>query len=111
LKYVYGLLSLLGIALPYSQFIPWVRENGLNFSLLIDEAIQTRISSFARLDVIVSAIVLVGFILYEGKRIRMRLRLLWIPIIGTLTVGVSFGLPVFLFLRELHIEKRSAEQR
>lgn len=103
MKYVYGLLSLIGIALPYSQFIPWVRQNGFNFSLLIEEIMKTRISSFAWLDVIVSAIVLIGFILYEGKRNRMRL--LWIPVIGTFTVGVSFGLPIFLFLRELHNEK------
>ncbi|MFU1796232.1 DUF2834 domain-containing protein [Paenibacillus azoreducens] len=62
--------------------------------------------SFAWLDVIVSVVVLTAFILYESKRIKMGLRLLWIPIIGTFTVGVSFGLPIFLFLRELHIEKK-----
>ncbi|MBE9917119.1 DUF2834 domain-containing protein [Paenibacillus donghaensis] len=106
MKYVYGLLSLIGIALPYSQFIPWLSQNGLNFSLLVEEAAQTRMGSFAWLDVIVSVVVLTAFILYESKRIKMGLRLLWIPIIGTFTVGVSFGLPIFLFLRELHIEKK-----
>jgi len=105
LTYVYGLLSLLGLVLPYSQFVPWLGQNGLNLSLLIQEATHTRISAFAWADVVVSVIVLIGFILYEGK--RSGIKLLWIPIIGTLTVGVSFGLPLFLFLRELHIAKNS----
>ncbi|BFH64807.1 hypothetical protein PAJ34TS1_53990 [Paenibacillus azoreducens] len=73
---------------------------------MVSQSAQTRMGSFAWLDVIVSVVVLTAFILYESKRIKMGLRLLWIPIIGTFTVGVSFGLPIFLFLRELHIEKK-----
>jgi hypothetical protein len=92
--------------LPYSQLIPWIGQNGLNFSLLIEEAAQTRIGSFAWLDVIISAVVLIAFILFESKRIKMGWGLLWIPIVGTFTIGVSFGLPIFLLLRELHIEKK-----
>jgi hypothetical protein len=38
----------------------------------------------------------------EGKRLGMRL--LWLPILGLCTVGVSFGLPLFLYLRERALE-------
>lgn len=79
-------------------------ENGLNVPLLIEESVQTRIGAFAWIDVIVSAIVLLGFILYEGKRIGMDR--VWISIIGTFTVGVSLGLPLFLLQRELHLEEQ-----
>ncbi|MEC0208166.1 DUF2834 domain-containing protein [Paenibacillus ehimensis] len=103
LKYIYGILALLGTILPYSQFIPWIREHGLNLSLLIGEASQTRIGAFAWLDVAVSAVVLIAFIVYEGSRKGMKW--LWVPIIGTLTVGVSLGLPLFLLQREIHLER------
>ncbi|WP_223275650.1 DUF2834 domain-containing protein [Paenibacillus elgii] len=104
LKYVYGILAVLGILLPYSQFIPWVSEHGPNLSLLIGEASQTRIGAFAWLDVAVSAVVLIAFIIYEGSRKGMKW--LWVPIVGTVTVGVSLGLPLFLLQREIHLEKK-----
>ncbi|WP_275670058.1 DUF2834 domain-containing protein [Paenibacillus amylolyticus] len=78
-------------------------ENGFNLTMLFNEARQNRISEFAWLDVLISAVVLIEFIIYEGKRIGIKH--MWIPIIGTLTVGVSFGLPLFLFLREIRMDK------
>lgn len=103
MKYFYGLLSFLGLVLPYSQFIPWVVRNGLHFTLLFQDIISTRIGAFAWMDVLVTAIVLIGFILLEGTRKKMKY--LWLPIAGTLLVGPSLGLPLFLFLRQLHLEK------
>jgi len=84
------------------MFIPWVIENGVNVSLMVSEAASTRIGAFAWADVLVSGAVLIGFILVEGSRIRMKK--LWLPILGTCAVGVSFGLPLFLLKRELHLE-------
>ena len=106
MKYLYGTLCLLGTALPYWQFIPWLAENGLNIPLLVQDAAQLRIGAFAWLDVIISAVALLGFILYEGRRLEMKK--LWLPILGTIAVGVSLGLPLFLLMREFHLEKQSA---
>jgi hypothetical protein len=89
--------------LPYSQFIPWLVENGLNAPLFIHQLFANRISGFFAWDVLISAVVLVGFIRSEGK--RGGIRLLWLPILGVLTVGVSFGLPLFLYLRERTLEE------
>ena len=102
-RYFYLLLCVLGFALPYSQFIPWLLEHGLNFGLFFRELFANRISAFFAIDVIVSAIVLIWFIQSEGKRLRMQLP--WLPIIGTLIVGVSFGLPLFLFLRQAMLDR------
>ncbi|WP_010275374.1 DUF2834 domain-containing protein [Paenibacillus senegalensis] len=107
MKYFYGILSVLGIILPYSQLIPWVYERGLNIPHLIQEAGQTRIGAFAWMDVVVSVVVLIGFIFYEGKKKGMKW--LWLPVLGTVTVGVSLGLPLFLLLREIHMEKMKAQ--
>jgi Protein of unknown function DUF2834 len=99
---MYLFLCLLGAALPYSQFIPWIIEHGPNIELLFRELFANSISAFFGLDVLVSAVVLVGFVGVEGKRLGMRL--LWLPIAGLLAVGVSFGLPLFLYLRERALE-------
>ncbi|WP_321487948.1 DUF2834 domain-containing protein [uncultured Hyphomonas sp.] len=95
---VYALLAIAGAALPLSQFLPWFMEHGLDVPRFIADLFATRIGGFFGWDVIVSAVVLTVFILIEGRRIG--LRHLWLPIACTFSVGVSFGLPVFLALRE-----------
>jgi len=100
---VYLILCVLGFALPYSQFLPWLLEHGFNLSLFFSELFANRISTFFAMDVIVSAIVLIWFIQSEGKHLRMRL--LWLPTIVTLIAGVSFGFPLFLFLRQVTLDR------
>jgi Protein of unknown function DUF2834 len=104
-RHFYLVCSVLGLVLPYSQFVPWLLEHGLNVTLFFRALFANRISAFFATDVIVSAIVLIWFIQTEGKRLRV---LLWLPTIGTLIVGVSFGLPLFLFLRQMTLDRTTA---
>ncbi len=101
-KNVYLILCVLGAAIPYSQFIPWVAENGLHFGLLVRQLFANRISAFFGLDVLVSSVVLVVFMRTEGRLLRIRLR--WLPIVALCVVGVSLALPLFLYLRERELE-------
>lgn len=101
-KTLYLMLCFLGIAVPYSQFIPWVAQNGLDMPLFVRQMFANRIGGFFGLDVLVSAIVLVSFVRSEGA--RLKIRCLWLPILGVLTVGVSLGFPLFLYLRECALE-------
>jgi len=100
---VYLILCVLGFVIPYSQFVPWLLEHGLNLNLLFRELFANRISAFFAMDVIISAIVVIWFIQSEGKDLRVKF--LWLPTIGTLVVGVSFGFPLFLFLRQLMLDR------
>ena len=59
------------------------------------------------MDVLVSAIVLIGFIFDDSEAIRLRSH--WLPIIATATVRVSLGSPLFLGLRERALLQRSAK--
>jgi hypothetical protein len=102
LRHVYLGLCVVGTVLPLSQFIPWCREHGLNLSLFVQELSANRIGGFFGLDVVVAACVLWVFIVAEGK--RLGLRHLWVPVLGSLGVGVSLGLPLFLYLRQLHLD-------
>lgn len=103
LRHFYLLLCFLGLVAPYSQLIPWVLDHGINMPLFVRELFATRISAFFGLDVLVSAIVLIVFVAAEGRRLRMRSR--WLPILALLLVGVSLALPLFLYLRELEIQR------
>ena len=105
-RHFYLVCCVLGLLLPYSQFVPWLLEHGLNITLFCRELFANRISSFFAMDVIVSAIVLLWFIQSEGGRLRVGL--LWLPTVGTLIAGVSFGLPLFLFLREVTLDRTTA---
>ena len=105
-RHFYLICCVLGLILPYSQLVPWLLEHGLNTTLFYRELFANRISAFFAMDVIVSAIVLIWFIQSEGRRLRVRL--LWLPTIGTLVAGVSFGFPLFLFLRQMALDRTAA---
>jgi hypothetical protein len=97
-RHAYLVLCVLGLVLPYTQFIPWVADHGLDAPRFVAELFANRISAFFGLDVIVASAALIVFVNKEGRRDHVPH--LWAPIVGTLAVGVSFGLPLFLYLRE-----------
>jgi hypothetical protein len=92
--------------LPYSQCLPWLWQHGLDFPLFFHQLFANRIGAFFGIDIIVSSFVLWVFVLFEGRRIG--LRHLWLPISASLVVGVSLGLPLFLYLRQLRLDARQA---
>ncbi|MGD2180572.1 DUF2834 domain-containing protein [Lusitaniella coriacea] len=101
MKYFYGILCILGTVLPYSQFIPWLAEHGFDLIQLVQDAARLKIGAFAWLDVLVSALALLGWIITDARSLGKKM---WLPVVGTLTVGVSLGLPLFLLLREFDRE-------
>ncbi len=72
LKTVYLALCVLGLVLPYWQFVPWVAENGLNLRLMVQQLFANRISAFFGMDVIVSSVVVLVFSNREGARLGVR---------------------------------------
>lgn len=104
-RYIYLGLCLLGAALPCSQLEPWLATHGLDLRLFFSELFSTRIGAFFGLDVIVSAVVLFVFIGVEGR--RLAIRNLWLPIVATCAVGVSLGFPLFLYMRQLKLDRQS----
>lgn len=108
LRYLYLFFALIGLILPYSQLVPWIMEHhALNMPLFIRDLFANRISAFFAFDVIVSAVVLIAFIQVEGRPLGMRL--LWLPIAGVLLVGVSLGLRLFLYLRQLQLDRTAGQ--
>ncbi|HEV3418709.1 MAG TPA: DUF2834 domain-containing protein [Candidatus Acidoferrum sp.] len=102
-KTIYLLLCIVGFAAPYAAFLPWLAEHGPDGRLFLQHLFANRISAFFALDVFVSAVVLLRFSALESDRLRLPGR--WIVLAATLLVGVSLGLPLFLYLRERHLEQ------
>lgn len=104
MKWLYLLLCIAGTLLPLSQFGPWLLDHGLAFPLLVEQAFATPIAGFAWMDVLVSAIVVLVFVVVEGRRLQMRF--LWLPFLAMFTVGVSLALPLFLLMREFALNRQ-----
>lgn len=100
MKQLYLLLCAAGAVLPCWQFLPFIREHGLDMRLFFQQLFANPVSGFFAMDVIVSSVVLWVFVWAEGRRAGVKH--LWAPIAANLLVGVSLGLPLFLYLRERH---------
>ena len=72
-------------------------------ALFFHELFANLIGGFFGMDVLISAIVLILFVQVEGR--RLGIHRLWIPIVGTLVVGVSLGLPLFLYLPQIELDQ------
>jgi hypothetical protein len=102
-KYLYLVLFIAGTLLPLTQLRAFVRDHGLNLRLLFEQLFSNPAGGFFGLDVIVSSVVLWVLVFAEGRRAGVGH--LWAPIAANLLVGVSSGLPLFLYLREVRLEK------
>jgi len=102
-KNLYLILCVAGTLFPYSQLLPFLREHGLDLRLLFEQLFSNKIGGFFGLDVIVATVVLWALVVVEGRRAGMKY--LWVPIAASLVVGVSLGLPLFLYMREQQLER------
>ncbi len=99
MKRVFLFLAIVGTIAPYAVFAPWIWAHGIDFPLLLTEMFATEVSRFFSLDVIVSAVVV--FVMAIRGSLR-GVRYAWLTIVGTLSVGVSLGLPLYLYLEACH---------
>ena len=109
IKIAYLILCVVGTALPYSQFVPFLLEEGLNVNAFFGQLFANQISGFFGMDLIVSSLVFWIFVFSEGSHLKMKN--LWIYIASNLLVGVSLGLPLFLLMRQRKLEETTNNQQ
>ncbi len=99
------ILCVAGTVLPCSEFILFLRDHGFDLNQFTRQLFANNASSFFAFDVIISSVVLWLFVYTEGTRLRMRN--LWVYVAANLLVGVSLALPLFLFARQLRLDKNT----
>ena len=102
---IYAVLCVVGAIVPYAVFLPFVREHGLDMRLILRELFANRVSASFAADVILSSVAFWVFVAIEGRRAAVRR--LWLPVAANIVVGLSLGLPLFLYMRERRLEQRS----
>ncbi|BAY08423.1 DUF2834 domain-containing protein [Calothrix sp. NIES-2098] len=105
MQIIYLILCFFGFVLPYSQFIPFLLEKGLDIKLFFEQLFANKVSGFFAMDVIVSSLTFWALIFWEGTRLKMQN--LWVYVACNVLVGVSFSLPLFLLMRQRQIEQQA----
>ncbi len=103
-KYAYLLIAILGIVLPYTQFVSWSNENGFDLDSMVSLMFANQIASGIALDALVAGLAILLFILIDRK--ESKVKYWWVSILGIFLSGIAFALPFYLYLRELSLEKR-----
>jgi phosphoglycerol transferase MdoB-like AlkP superfamily enzyme len=103
-KSIFLVLSLIGLVAPYYFFFKFLGENGFDIPLLVGQLFSTNISTFFAVDLVVSIIVFWVYMLAEANKLQMKNW--WLYILASLTVGLSFALPLFLYFRERKLENK-----
>lgn len=97
LRMIFLGLAIWGAVHPMYHLALWVGKNGLNLSVLIAEWFGSAASAALTWDLVISALALTVFIVAEVSVRRNWIALVAIP--ATFCIGVSCGLPLYLFLR------------
>lgn len=97
IRLVYLALAVWGAVHPMIWLGGWMLENGLDLPTLIAAWIQSKAATGLFWDLLISAVVLTIWVCYETWVLRRWHCLLAIP--ATFCIGVSCGLPLYLFLR------------
>ena len=97
IRWVYLGLAVWGAIHPMYYFISWFRDNGVSLSKMVDAWHVNAATSGLVWDLTIAAIALTVFIVSEVALRRNWIALIAIP--ATFGIGVSCGLPLYLYLR------------
>ncbi|MEQ9694224.1 DUF2834 domain-containing protein [Shimia sp. SDUM112013] len=102
LRMIYLGLAIWGAIHPMSYFLPWIFENGLDLGGLVAEWKVSGPVTGLYWDLVIAAIALTVWIVAEVAVRRNWSALIAIP--ATFCIGVSCGLPLYLFLRSRPVD-------
>ena len=97
MRIIYLALAVWGAVHPMYYFVSWFQTDGLNLGLMVASWHANAASSGLVWDLTIAATALTVWILYEVSQTRKYGHL--ISILATFGIGVSCGLPLYLYLR------------
>jgi Protein of unknown function DUF2834 len=102
LRLIYLALAVWGAVHPMYYFLRWFGQNGFDLAAMVDAWHANAASSGLVWDLTIAAIALTVWIIAEVAVRRNWTALIAIP--ATFCIGVSCGLPLYLFLRSAPIK-------
>lgn len=97
LRFTYLAFAIVGAIWPMAKLWPWLSANGVNPWALIEAWTTTAPNAALLTDIALSATVFTIWVIAE-TRVRRNWTALW-AIPATFLIGLSCGLPLYLFLR------------
>lgn len=97
MRYVFLALAVWGAIHPMAWFITWFNANGYSLMGMVEAWHANAATSGLVWDLTIAAVALTFWVIWEATQARDWLRLIAIP--ATFCIGVSCGLPLYLFLR------------
>jgi hypothetical protein len=94
---MYAILAGLGLILPYFFFLRYLFTSGPERPPLIDSLFANDIATFFVADLVIATIVFWVFMAADSAAAPVPYR--WVCFLGSLLVGLSFALPLYLYLR------------
>ena len=101
-KRVYLILAVVGFVGPYYFFVSFLTAHGPDGRAFVQQLFGTPVSAFFAADLLLSSVVFVRYLRQEAA--RHSIGRWWLYLLALLTVGLSFALPLFLYVRESHLE-------
>lgn len=91
-------LCILGAIIPWLFLLQFLVSGEASVMLFFSSIFANAVAGAVAADLLISALVFCLFLFLEGKRLGMGR--LWLYPVATFGVGLSFGLPLFLYFRE-----------
>lgn len=105
----YGLCTAAGAVVPWYYNLRFMRESGelLTPQRWLAEGFVTPLAGSITSDFLIGTIPVLVWMVVEARRLRMRH--LWVYVLGTFLVAFAFTCPLFLLMREWHLQRVRSE--
>lgn len=97
MRWLFLIIAIWGAIHPMYYFLQWFGENGYDIMAMVDAWHVNAAASGLVWDLTIAAVALTLWIIWETTTSKRWLNLIAIP--ATFCIGVSCGLPLYLFLR------------
>lgn len=91
-------LAVIGFVVPNAMVIGFLVDNGLDLNEYFGAWFDSLPSTQLTLDLVIAFTAFALWAAWDGQRLGMRAW--WAPIPASLLVGLCFGVPLYLFMRE-----------
>ncbi len=91
-------LCIVGAVVPWLFLLQFLLSGEAGVMLFLSSIFVNAVAGAVAADLLIAALAFCLFLYLEGKRLGMQR--LWLYPLATFSVGLSFGLPLFLYCRE-----------